>query len=85
MTLEVGPHPDLSETQKAVVALDYGMRSGRAKIQVRKAPLYCALKRLGLDTNPTARRQQDQQIVLLNGLELGMDSQVVVDPPEMEG
>lgn len=85
VTLEVGPHPDLSETQKAVIALDYGMRGGRAKIQVRKALLYYALKRLGLDTKPTARRPQDQQIVLLNRLELGMDSQVVADPPEMEG
>ncbi len=37
---------------------------------VRKALLYYALKRLGLDTDPAARRPQDQQIVLLNrGLE----------------
>lgn len=66
LTLEVGPHPDLSETQKKVIALDYGMRSGRAKIPVRKALLYYALKWLGLDTDPAARRPQDQQIVLLN-------------------
>jgi len=33
---------------------------------VRKALLYYALKRLGLDTDPSARRPQDQQIVLLN-------------------
>lgn len=66
VTLEIGPHPQLSETQQKVVALDYGMRSGRAKIPVRKALLYYALKRLGLDTDPTARRPQDQQIVLIN-------------------
>ena len=42
------------------------MRSGKAKIPVRKALLYYALKRLGLDTDPTARRPADQQIVLLN-------------------
>ena len=66
VTLEIGPHPELSATQQKVIALDYGMRSGRAKIPVRKALLYCALKRLGLDTDPTARRPQDQQIVLLN-------------------
>lgn len=66
VTLEVGPHPDLSETQAKVVALDYGMRSGRAKIRVRRALLYYALRRLGLDTDPAARRPQDQQIVLLN-------------------
>lgn len=66
VTLEIGPHPELSETQKKVIALDYGMRGGKAKIPVRKALLYYALRRLGLDTDPTARRPQDQQIVLLN-------------------
>ncbi len=66
VTLEIGPHPELSETQQKVIALDYGMRGGRAKIPVRKALLYYALKRLGLDTDPTARRPMDQQIILLN-------------------
>lgn len=66
VTLEIGPHPDLSETQRKVIALDYGMRAERAKIPVRKALLYYALKRLGLDTDPAARRPQDQQIVLLS-------------------
>lgn len=42
------------------------MRSGKAKIKVRRALLYYALKRLGLDTDPAARAPQDQQIVLLN-------------------
>lgn len=66
VTLEIGPHPELSETQQKVIALDYGMRGGRAKIPVRKALLYYALKRLGLDTDPAARQPQDQQIILLN-------------------
>ena len=66
VTLEVGPHPDLSETQAKVIALDYGMRGGSAKIKVRRALLYYALRRLGLDTDPAARKPQDQQIVLLN-------------------
>jgi hypothetical protein len=66
VTLEIGPHPELSDTQKKVIALDYGMRGDRVKIRVRKALLYYALKRLGLDTDPAARRPQDQQIVLLN-------------------
>ena len=65
-TLEIGPHPDLSESQKKVIALDYGMRNGKVQIKVRRAMLYYALKRLGLDTDPAARRPQDQQIVLLN-------------------
>ena len=66
VTLEIAPHPDLSDTQKKVIALDYAMHDGKAQILVRKAFLYYALKRLGLDTEPTARRPQDQQIVLLN-------------------
>ena len=66
ITLEIGPHPELSDTQQKVVALDYGMRGGKAKIHVRKALLYYTLRRLGLDTDPGARPAQDQQIVLLN-------------------
>jgi len=66
VTLEIGPHPDLSETQQKVIALDYGMRGGQTKIKVRKALLYYALRRLGLDTDPSARKPQDQQIILLN-------------------
>ena len=48
-----------------VIGLDYDMRGGKAKIPVRKALLYYALKRLGLDAERTARRPQDQKIVLL--------------------
>lgn len=66
VTLEVGPHPDLSETQAKVIALDYGMQDGIAEIKVRRALLYYTLKRLGLDTDPSARKPQDQQIVLIN-------------------
>lgn len=64
--LEIGPHPALSETQQKVIALDYGMREGKAEIRVRRALLYYALRRLGLDTDPNARRPADQQIVVLN-------------------
>ena len=66
VTLEIGPHPELSDHQQKMIALDYGMHHGKAKIPVRKALLYYALKRLGLDTDPSARRPQDQQIILLN-------------------
>ena len=63
-SLEIGPHPGLSEDQRKIIALDYGMRGGKAKIQVRKAFLYYTFRRLGLDRPPTGR-PQDQQIVLL--------------------
>jgi hypothetical protein len=42
------------------------MRGGSAKINVLRALLYYALKRLGLDTDPAARKPEDQQIILLN-------------------
>lgn len=66
VVLEIGPHPDLSPTQRRAIEMDYGMLDGRAQIPVRRALLFYALKRLGLDTDPAARRPQDQQIVLLN-------------------
>ena len=66
VVLEIGPHPDLSPTQGRAIEMDYGMEDGRAQIPVRRALLFYALKRLGLDTDPAARRPQDQQIVLLN-------------------
>jgi len=66
VTLEIGPHPGLSDAQKKVIALDYGMRDGKANIIVRRALLYYTLKRLGLDTDPAARRPVNQQIALLN-------------------
>nr|WP_246423172.1 WYL domain-containing protein [Roseospira visakhapatnamensis] len=85
VTLEIGPHPELSETQQKVIALDYGMRGGRAKIPVRKALLYYALKRLGLDTDPGARTPQDQQIVLLNAAELDARTPASAGASGMEG
>lgn len=66
VTLEIGPHPELSENQRRSIEMDYGMIDGKVQISVRKALLFYALKRLGLDTDPNARRPHDQQIVLLN-------------------
>ncbi len=67
VVLEIGPHPDLSAPQRRAIEMDYGMEGGRAEIRVRRALLFYALKRLGLDTDPSVRRPQDQQIVLLDG------------------
>lgn len=66
VVLQIGPHPDLSDNQRRAIEMDYGMEEGRAQIAVRRALLFYALKRLGLDTDPAARRPHDQQIVLLN-------------------
>jgi len=37
--LEIGPHPALSQNQKRVIELDYGMQNGRVVIAVRRALL----------------------------------------------
>ncbi|MDQ2104428.1 MULTISPECIES: WYL domain-containing protein [Azospirillum] len=66
VVLEIAPHPGLSPSQQRTIALDYGMTEGKSKVRVRRALLYYALKRLGLDTAPDARRPQDQHIVLIN-------------------
>jgi hypothetical protein len=84
VTLEVGPHPDLSETQAKVIALDYGMRGGRAKIKVRRALLHYALRRLGLDTASNARPPHDQQIVLMNPDTVFAASEHTVGPSASE-
>jgi hypothetical protein len=63
--LVIGPHPDLSDTQRRVIELDYGMTDGSAKMSVRRALLYYALRRLGLDSASGSRKPEEQQIVLL--------------------
>ncbi|KTE10786.1 WYL domain-containing protein [Sphingopyxis sp. H115] len=70
--LVIAPHPELSVGQRKAIELDYAMEGGRATIPVKRALLYYALKRLGLDTDPSARRPQDQQIVLLNWHEVNL-------------
>lgn len=83
--LVIGPHPDLSPNQKRVIELDYGMQDGQVVIPVRRALLYYALKRLGLDTDPSARRPQDQQIVLLKRAELGAQTQTQTSSSRVDG
>jgi len=60
VTLEIRPHPGLSDEQKKVIALDYGMQDRKASISVRNALLYYTLKRLGLDTAPAAKKRTDR-------------------------
>lgn len=70
VTLHIAAHPGLSENQRRVVELDYGMTNGTADVSVRKCLLYYNLRRLGIDTAPDARRPQDQHIVLVNSSEV---------------
>lgn len=68
--LEIAPHPGLTRAQAKAIALDYNMEDGRARLRVRRALLFYALRRLGLDLPAGARAAQDQHIVLLNRTEI---------------
>ncbi len=64
--LEIGPHPDLTASEIAVVAKDYGMTKGRAVLTVRYAMLFYVLKRLGLLGDAMKQSARTHQIVTLN-------------------
>lgn len=64
--IEVGPHPGLTESQKAVVEKDYGMASGSAVLTVRYAMLFYVLKRLGLLGDAAQLPARSQHIVVIN-------------------
>jgi hypothetical protein len=66
VSLQIAPHPRLTEAQSRAIAADYGIRSGSTVLQVRRALLFYALRRLGLDVDPDTRPPQEQHIVLLN-------------------
>lgn len=62
----IGPHPDLTDSQKAVVAKDYGMKGGSAVLTVRYAMLFYVLKRLGLLGDAAKQPARSQHIVVVN-------------------
>ena len=66
VTLLIGPNPAFSDDQRRVVELDYGMKNGVLEIRIRRAFLYYALKRLGLDHDLTSLSATEQHVVLLN-------------------
>jgi hypothetical protein len=68
--LEIAPHPDLTPAQAKAIALDYGISKGKAVIKVRRALIFYALRRLGLDVDPNIRPPHEQHIVLLNRPEI---------------
>lgn len=67
--VEIGPHPDLTTSQKAVVAKDYGMEKGSAVLTVRYAMLFYVLKRLGLLGDAAKLPARSQHIVVVNQAE----------------
>ncbi len=64
--LQVSAHFVLPEIQVKVIALNYGMTGGKAEIEVRRALLYYANRRLDLDTDPAARKRNVRLIALLS-------------------
>jgi hypothetical protein len=64
--IEIGPHPGLTQSQRAVVAKDYGMTNERAVLSVRYAMLFYVLKRLGLLGDASQQNARAQHIVALN-------------------
>ena len=64
--MEIGPHPDLTASQKAVVAKDYGMDGGSAVLTVRFAIMFYVLKRLGLLGDAAKQPARSQHIVVVN-------------------
>jgi len=64
--IEIGPHPDLTVSQKEVVRKDYGMAGGSAVLSVRYAMLFYVLKRLGLLGDATTLPARSQHIVVVN-------------------
>lgn len=65
-SVKIGPHPDLTASQKAVVAKDYGMTSGSAVLKIRYAMLFYVLKRLGLLGDAAQLPARSQHIVVIN-------------------
>jgi hypothetical protein len=64
--LVIAPHPKLASGQARAISIDYGIRGASASIRVRRALLFYALKRLGLDIGSDVRPPNEQHIILLN-------------------
>lgn len=66
VTVEIGPHPGLSEPQKLAVERDYGMVDGKLVTTVRAAVLPYYLLQLRIGKDDYQREPMAQQVVLLN-------------------
>lgn len=66
ITVIIAPHPGLTENQKKIIELDYGMANGTREIRIKMDFLYYFLKRFGLGEDDTDRKANEQQIVLVN-------------------
>lgn len=68
VTLVLKPHPGLTEVQKLAVEIDYHMKDGEARMEVRRACLFYIVSRLRLLDE--AEKPAVQQVVLANRIEV---------------
>lgn len=66
MEVVIGPNQNLSDAQKNIVAMDYGMTNFELKFKCRIALLYYLMKKLGIDQNDSDRAGNEQQLVAIN-------------------
>jgi hypothetical protein len=70
VTVKIGPHPGLSESQKAAIEFDYAMENGILEHKVRAAVVPYFLKAMRIGPDDLMREARVQQAVLLNRDEL---------------
>lgn len=66
MEVLIEPNPTLSDDQKNIVAMDYGMTDHKLKFKCRIALLFYLMKKLGIDQNSNDHPGKEQQIVVKN-------------------
>jgi hypothetical protein len=60
------PNPDLTDSQRRTIAVDYDMQHDQAVVQVRAALLYYFEKRLRLDIDSTKDRPAEKPVIVAN-------------------
>lgn len=70
VTVRIGPHPGLSDSQKAAIEFDYAMENGVLEHRVRAAVVSYFLKAMRIGPDDKEREAVVQQIILLNRNEL---------------
>ena len=68
--LEIVPNPELSETQRAAVAMEYGMTEGRLVVTSRLSQSFYLMTENNLDVEPKVLIPGKQPLVLLNRAEV---------------
>lgn len=66
LPLRLGPHPELTASQKDIIMKDFGMLDGELLLKVRQAMLHYTLTQLRIDRFSDNRSAAEQQVILLN-------------------